>query len=53
MLEEEESLGLYVFMRVRFVRQSPLVALSDIWQGRFLACGQAERGEHAVGRQAA
>lgn len=32
---------------------SPLVALSDIWQGDFLACGQAERGERSVRRQAA
>lgn len=30
------------FMLVCFLRRFPLVTLSDIWQGDFLACGQAE-----------
>lgn len=51
MLEEEESVCLCLC--VCFVRRFPLVALSDIWQGDFLACGQAERGERSVRRQAA
>lgn len=50
---EEESACLCVFMWVCFVRRLPLAALSDIWQGDFLACGQAERGKRSVRRQAA
>lgn len=45
MLEEEEE---SVCLEVCFVL--PLAALSDIWQGDFLACGQAERGERSVRR---
>lgn len=45
---EEESLC--VFMLVCWF---PLAVLSDIWQGDFLACGQAERGKRSVRRQAA
>lgn len=52
-LEEEESARLCVFMLVCFARLFPLAPLSDIWQGDFLACGQAERGKHCVRRQAA
>lgn len=53
MLEEEESVRLFVFLYVCFVRWFPLAVLSDIWQGDFLACGQAEQGECSVRRQAA
>lgn len=53
MLEEEESVRLFMFLYVCFVRWFPLAVLSDIWQGDFLACGQAEQGECSVRRQAA
>lgn len=53
MLEEEESVGLCVFILVCFVRWFSLATLSDIWQGNFLACGQTEQGERSVRRQAA
>lgn len=53
MQEGEESARLCVFMYVCFVRRFPLAVLSDIWQGGFLACGQAERGKRSVRRQAA
>lgn len=35
------------------VRQFPPAPLSDTWQGDFLACGQAERGERRVRQQPA
>lgn len=51
MIQQEESMSLYVFMCASSV--VPLVVLSDIWHGDFLACGKAERGKRSVRRQAA
>lgn len=55
MFEEERKCApvCVCFYVVCFVRRFPLAVLSDIWQGDFLACGQAERGERSVRRQAA
>lgn len=51
LIQQEESMSLYVFMCASSV--VPLVVLSDIWHGDFLACGKAERGKRSVRRQAA
>lgn len=52
MLEEEEESAVPVCVYA-CVRRFPLAVLTDIWQGDFLACGQAERGKRSARRQAA